>query len=370
MSPSALRQRRRATAGMGAGAAGGGAAADLVRLTLAYRPPLAWEALLQRLAADATPGVETVESGRYTRTVQLGGCRGVVSVERAVWSDASRRLRGASADRVAGAGPGGELAVHLSASLLPSLMPLLARLRQLFDLDAEPSVIDAHLRDGGLGPLVVSRPGLRMHGAFDGFEAALGALLRDAQASGGGAPAPGPSDGLAKRIAEALGEPIDGGAPGLVRLGPSAETVAGAGAPPLVRLGVPGRSAEAIVAVARAAAAGGLRLEPGADVSSTLDALRAIPAIGERTATAIVMRALQWPDAFPSSDPALQRAAGAAGPRALLRLAERWRPWRAYAAAHLSLLAALGRAGRPAGVRPKETRPARGGRTRHAASAP
>jgi AraC family transcriptional regulator of adaptative response / DNA-3-methyladenine glycosylase II len=369
MSPSALRRRRRTAAGVGAGPAGGGPAADLVRLTLTYRPPLAWEPLLQRLAADATPGVETVASSRYTRTVELGGCRGVVSVERAVWSDASRRLRGASADRVAGAGPGGELAVYLSASLLPALMPLLARLRQLFDLDAEPSVIDAHLRDGGLGPLVLRQPGVRMHSAFDGFEAALGELLRDAQASVGGASAADPSDRLAQRVAEALGEPIDGGAPGLTRLSPSAETVAGAGAPALMRLGVPERIAEAIVAVARAASAGGLRLEPGADASSTLDALTEIPAIGERTATAIVMRALQWPDAFPAGDPALQRAAGAAGPRALLHLAERWRPWRAYAAAHLSLLATLGRVGRPGVVRPREARPALGGRARHAASA-
>ncbi|HET9040069.1 MAG TPA: hypothetical protein VFN40_07860, partial [Gemmatimonadales bacterium] len=91
---------------------------------------------------------------------------------------------------------------------------------------------------------------------------------------------------------------------------------------------------------------GELRLEPGADVPATLDALAAIPGIGERTATAIVMRALQWPDAFPSADPKLQRAAGVSGPGALLRLAERWRPWRAYAAAHLLLLAPPGRVDR------------------------
>jgi AraC family transcriptional regulator of adaptative response / DNA-3-methyladenine glycosylase II len=59
--------------------------------------------------------------------------------------------------------------------------------------------------------------------------------------------------------------------------------------------------------------------------------------VGERLATMIVMRALYWPDAFPASDPALQRAAGAADRRALRALAERWRPWRAYAAQHLWL---------------------------------
>ncbi len=310
MSPSALRQRRRAAPRAGDA---GGPAADLVRLTLSYRPPLAWDALLHRLAADAVPGVELVERGRYTRTVHLDGSRGIVSVEQAVWSEASRRLRGASADRVAGAGPGGELAVHLSASLLPALMPLLARLRQLFDLDAEPSVIDAHLRAGGLGPAVARRPGLRMQGAFDGFEAALRELLRDARPPAQGtAGARGP-DGPLRHVARALGAPIETELPDLVRLAPTAEAVVAAGAPLLARLGVAAGSAEAIVAVARGVASGRLHLRPGADVPSTLDALTAIPGIGEATATAIVMRALQWPDAFSAADPMLQRAAGAAG---------------------------------------------------------
>ena len=128
--------------------------------------------------------------------------------------------------------------------------------------------------------------------------------------------------------------------PGLARLVPTAERVAGAGAPLLARLGVPPRSAEAIVAIARAVTDGALPLEPGADVPSTLRALAEVSGVGERTATAIVMRALQWPDAFPSSDASLQRAAGVTGASALRRVAERWRPWRAYAAAHLGLLGA------------------------------
>jgi AraC family transcriptional regulator of adaptative response / DNA-3-methyladenine glycosylase II len=212
-------------------------------------------------------------------------------------------------------------------------MPLLARLRQLFDLDAEPSVIDGHLADGGLAPLVARRPGLRIPGAFDGFEAALRELLRAVARDAGTE-----TGGAAGRIVEALGEAIETEVPGLVRLVPIAERVAGAGAPFLARLGVPQRSADAIVAIARAVTDGALTLEPGADVPSTLRALAEVSGVGERTATAIVMRALQWPDAFPSSDVSLQRAAGVTGARALRRVAERWRPWRAYAAAHLALL--------------------------------
>ena len=196
-------------------------------------------------------------------------------------------------------------------------------------------MIDGHLADGGLAALVARRPGLRMPGAFDGFEAALRELLRMAD---GDASAPAGTGTAAVRLAEARGAPMETELPGLARLAPTAERVAGAGAPFLARLGVPSRSAEAIAAIARAVTDGVLPLEPGADVPSTLRALAEVSGVGERTATAIVMRALQWPDAFPSSDVLLQRAAGVTGASALRRVAERWRPWRAYAAAHLGLL--------------------------------
>jgi AraC family transcriptional regulator of adaptative response / DNA-3-methyladenine glycosylase II len=82
---------------------------------------------------------------------------------------------------------------------------------------------------------------------------------------------------------------------------------------------------------------GRLRLEPGSDVSATRRALMGIDGIGDRLATSIVMRALCWPDAFPASDRALQRAAGVSNPDRLRARAEKWRPWRAYAALHLWL---------------------------------
>jgi len=92
-----------------------------------------------------------------------------------------------------------------------------------------------------------------------------------------------------------------------------------------------------LVAVARAVDEGTLRLEPGSDVAAALRALLAIDGVGDRLATAIVMQALHWPDAFPASDRALQRAAGASSATELLARAEAWRPWRAYAALHLRL---------------------------------
>jgi AraC family transcriptional regulator of adaptative response / DNA-3-methyladenine glycosylase II len=216
----------------------------------------------------------------------------------------------------------------VSSSLLPVLMPLLARLRQLLDLDAEPTAVDAQLARGGLGSYVRRRPGLRMPGALDGFEAALRVLLGGRQ---GAAPE------LARRVVEAYGEPFDSGLPGLARLAPEAGRMARASAAELVALGVPGRRAEAIVAVARALAAGAVWLEPGSDARAAQSALRALGGMDDGLATAIVSHAVHWPDAFTAADRALQRVAHASSARELLARAEAWRPWRAYAALHLRL---------------------------------
>jgi AraC family transcriptional regulator of adaptative response / DNA-3-methyladenine glycosylase II len=278
-----------------------------LRLTLAYRAPLAWDALLDWLRRDALPGVELVAGRRYGRAVCIAGHAGVVF----------------AADVP---GVPGHIAVDVSASLLPVLMPLIAGLRRLFDLDAEPAAVDAHLVRGGLGALVGPRPGVRIPGALDGFEVALRALLGGRRRSG---------RALARRVVVALGEPLATGVPGLSHLAPQAERVADAGPAHLAALGVPPRRAARIAALARAVASGALRLEPGADEAATRRALVDVAGLGERLAAVVIMRALSWPDAFPAADRTLQRAAGVAGARALLERAEQWRPWRAYAALYL-----------------------------------
>ena len=258
-----------------------------LRLTLAYRPPLAWDALLDCLCPLATSGVEVIAERRYGRTVRIDGHSGHI---------------------IAGQGQGNHVAVEVSASLLPVLMPLIAGLRRLFDLDAEPAVVDAHLAQGGL---VTKHAGVRLPGALDGFEVALQMLLR--------------GRGCMGRVAAAFGEGLVTGVPGLTHLTPPAARIAEAGAGRLARLGVPPRRAAAVTALAHATLGGGLRLEPGGDVPGTRRALLELGGIGERLATLIVMRALYWPDAFHTKD------------RALLERAEQWRPWRAYAALHLWL---------------------------------
>ena len=306
LSPTALRRVAPSTAAPAAGPA-----ADFVTLTLAYRKPFDWELLTVLLGRGAMPGVIMVEGGRYGRTVKLDGRSGVVLAENS--------------------GTRSHLNVAVSLSLLPVLMPLLARLRRLFDLDAEPAVVDAHLAQNGLASLVERRPGIRLPGALDGFEVALRSLILGLDGPGEAAP------DLLDRVACSFGEEIQTGIPALCRLAPSPERVAAAGTAALESVGVPRRAAAAIVGVARALASGAIKLEPGRDIAAMHRALMEMEGVGERLATLIVMHALYWPDAFPASDPALQRVAEASSRGALRVRAECWRPWRAYAAQHLWL---------------------------------
>ncbi len=296
---------------------------DLVRLTLAYRPPFAWQTLTTLLRREAMPGVQHVDGNRYGRTVRVDGKHGVVFVEDAAALTSNGR-RPAST----------HVNVDVSPGLAPVLMPLLARLRQLFDLDAEPSVVHQWLERGGLSALVRQRPGLRVPGAFDGFEVALRALLGESHRWSTSRTR---SLELLRRVAHHLGDAVETGYPMLTRLSPSPERVAEAGIARLVALGVPAGRARAIVTLARAVVSGALRLEPGSDVIATRQALLTFAGVGDTLATMIVMRALHWPDAFPASDRALQRATGIFSSRALRARAEQWRPWRAYAALHLWL---------------------------------
>jgi len=285
------------------------APADCLRLLVAYRPPLDWDALLQFLAVRAIPGVECVTGGAYQRTVGLGEHRGWLRVS----SVADRPL----------------LAVDLATALAPALPAILARLRNLFDLDARPDIIAAHLAaDPLLAPSVERHPGLRVQGSFDPFELCLRALVGQ-QVSVRGAST------LAGRLAERLGEAIQTPWPELHRLTPTADAVAATRTRTIAALGLPAARAESLRNLAGVLARGEIDLEPGVDPSATVARLVELPGIGPWTAQYIALRALRWPDAFPSGDLGLLKAARLPSAKALEQAAERWRPWRGYAAMHL-----------------------------------
>lgn len=299
-SPSAMRRTVRA------GAAGG----DTLTVTLQYRPPYDWPALLGHLSARAIPGVEAVRGEVYLRTAAVGAHRGWLAVT-------------AVPDRAA-------LSVTISTSLSGALMPVVARLRRLFDLDAEPAAIAAHLsRDPRLAAHVRARPGLRVAGAFDAFEMAARAVVGQ-QVSLAAART------LAGRLAAGLGAALTTPHAELTRLFPGPDAVTGVTDARLAALlGMPGRRAATLRAIGQAITSGGLTLDAGAEPARLIEQIMALPGVGHWTAHYLAMRVLGWPDAFPESDLVLRQALGGISGREARALAEPWRPWRAYGATHL-----------------------------------
>ena len=291
--PSDLRRRRaaRLPAGRGQG----------IALRLPYRAPLAYDELLAFLAARAIPGVERVEAGTYARTIEVAGRPGSLRVSR---DPDGRHLR----LEVRGARGG-------------DLFATVTRVRRLFDLDAQPSVVDAHLAsDRRLAPLVRARPGLRVPGAWDPFEIAVRAVLGQ-QVTVAGART------LARRLVERFGTPLPEPSDGLTHLFPSPRALAGAD---VAAIGLPRARADAVRGLAAAVDA-----DPRA-----LESLQELEGIGPWTAAYVAMRAGRDPDALPASDLVLRRVLAAPGgpiptAREVEATSEPWRPWRAYAVIHL-----------------------------------
>lgn len=278
-------------------------------LGLSYKPPLAWTEMLMFLGGRGAAGVEVVREQCYLRTVAIGERRGWIAVTAL------------------------QHAQQLQVTLAPALRPVLAilerRLRALFDLDADPAAVTAALSDDiELAPLLAAAPGLRVPGAFDGFELALRAILGQ-QVSVRAATT------LSGRFAAGFGEPIRTPYPGLTHLSPAPAAIAAASLQTLIDLGLTQRRARTIHELARASADGSLILCPGDDAAAMLGRFRAMAGIGDWTASYVAMRALRMRDAFPHGDLALCKALGGVKPRQALARSESWRPWRAYAAMQL-----------------------------------
>ena len=312
--PSALRRRAPADRVAQAG----------VTLRLRYKPPYDWPAMLAYLDARAIDGVERVAEGSYCRTVLHDGQVGSVEV-----ADAPAHS---------------SLVVTLRLPCVRAVPAVLARVRRVFDTGADVEAIGRHLsQDPRLAPLVASRPGLRAPGGWDGFELAVRAILGQ-QVSVAAARR------LAAQLVKACGTTLPDAQrphPELSRTFPSPQCVVRAD---LAVLGMPGSRRAALKALADAAVANPHLFQPSGSVDDAVARLRAIRGIGEWTAQYIALRALREPDAFPASDAGLLRSAAIGArsrpsPQDLLRWAEPWRPWRAYAAQHLW-------AADPAGSRP------------------
>lgn len=273
---------------------------------LPFRPPFAAGTLLPFLGSRAISGVEEVADGAYRRTVRIEDEPTIVTLS--------------------------PTANHVELSVTDSdAGPALQRTaRDAFDLDAEPTVIDAALSaDPALAPLVAARPGLRVPGTFDGFELVIRAIYGQQVSVAGARTSLG-------RLATTFGPPLERPAGGVTHLFPSATQVA---AIPLESFGMPRTRAATIRRVAELVDAGELRLDGTEPAERTLATLAEVRGIGPWTLAYVAMRALGDRDAFIAGDLGVRRAAAElslpSSPKELIAHAERWRPWRAYAVIHL-----------------------------------
>ncbi|MEY9888760.1 AraC family transcriptional regulator of adaptative response / DNA-3-methyladenine glycosylase II [Catenulispora sp. MAP5-51] len=334
-----------------AGSAVDGDGALTLRLT--YRTPFDFGALLGWFGNRAVPGVdEVVGSGAeavYRRALRLPHGTGQVELR----------------------DDQGVVHARLVVDDLRDVAVAVRRCRDLLDLDADPAQVDAVLAgDPALAPLVAARPGLRVPGAVDGFEiavravlgqqisvaaartmtarlvqrfsavelAAEAALVPDAALVPGGALIPGgalvPESALIPDAAAPVSHFVDKKAD--LTPFPRPETLTEGD---YEGLGLTRRTVSTLRALAAAVAGGGLALDRGVDRAEARAKLLAVPGIGPWTADYVALRVFGDPDAFPVGDLIVRRQAERLGlpgaEKALLAHAERWRPWRAYAALHL-----------------------------------
>lgn len=281
-------------------------ASDAITLRLGFRPPFDWERLLGYLSFRAIPGVEHISAERYRRSFRLGEASGTIEVRPSAKPNA--------------------LDVAIRTSAQAPIRQIAARMRRVFDLDADPAAIAAALSgDPVIGPRLSRLGGLRVPGAFDGFELAIRAILGQ-QVSVKGATT------LAGRLVARCGEALPAHDGALTHIFPSPSALAGAD---LSGLGLTGGRIAALKAFAGAVARGEVVLAPGPSLEDKIAELCAVPGIGAWTAHYIALRAIGEPDAFPAADLGLRKAAGSGAPistRALEDMSEAWRPWRGYAA--------------------------------------
>jgi AraC family transcriptional regulator, regulatory protein of adaptative response / DNA-3-methyladenine glycosylase II len=302
--PRELRRRRRR------GAVTRLAAAQPTVLRLAVREPYHVQWVFRFLERRALPGLEAVNGLTYRRRV----------------ADAED---GAHWISVMWNGSG--LSLEIPASCPVPLSELLPRVRRVFDLDADPRVIDAHLADDPVtGEVVAAHPGLRVPGAWDGFETAVRAVL-------GQQVSVDRANVLAQRLLQRYGGDVLQSPALLAASDPAA-------------IGMPGRRGEAVRRLAAAVADGKLDLSDGCDAAVLQETLGDLPGIGPWTAGYVAMRVARDPDAYPVNDWVVMKVLAMRGAAVERRLAG-WRPWRAYGVMALWKLAELQRAAR------KEERP-------------
>lgn len=284
--------------------------AGVVRLRLPARAPFDAAGVFAWLGARSLADVEEAGPLRYRRTLRLPGGPAIVGFE---------------AD---GDADNPSIDVEARLATLADLPPLVARVRRLFDLDADAVAIDEALTaDPRLAASVAAVPGIRVPGCLDPHELVFRALVGQQVSVKAARTA-------LERLAAELGERIGGDGPTL--LFPTAAAIARDGARVLRG---PAARIRTIVDVARRLDAGELVVAAERERDELARDLVAVPGIGPWTAGYVSMRVTRAPDVLLTSDLALRNGAAALGlpsdAGALAAEGARWAPWRSYASMHL-----------------------------------
>jgi len=304
-------------------------ATQSIAVRLAHRRPFAADRLFDFLGRRAVAGIESYDGATYRRSLRLPNGPGTVALSPA--------------------DDGGAVDGVFVLEDLRDLTAAIARCRHLLNLDADPVAVDDFLgSDPLLGPLVARTPGLRVPGAVDGFELAVRAVVGQQVSVAGARTVLG---GLVSAAGDRLGDPV---LP-ITHTFPTPDALVRLAAVDPDAFPMPVTRRRALVALAEAIIAGDLAIDPGADPDALRNSLLRLRGVGPWTASYVGMRALGAPDAFLATDLGVRRAIaqlGEAGdPASVDRLADRWRPWRAYAVAHL-----WGSLPRPSSAQPPSSR--------------
>ncbi len=288
---------------------------ETITLTLGYRPPYAWDELIEFLADRAIPGVELVKDGIYSRTVSIRNGNDLYCG----WISVANKPKDNS------------LSVTMCSLLLPVLARVLAKIRRFFDLNCDP--VEIYNKLSVLNELTpdLCVPGIRLPGCFDPFEISVRAIL-------GQQITVKAARTLAMRFAHAFGGTILTPFEELRYTFPASEVICCLEHPiedKLGPLGITGARARSIFALAKAIETGSLRFTAEADPEAELEKLLKLPGFGPWTVQYVGMRAFSWPDAFPHTDYGVKKALANLTEKEILDKSREWKPWRSYAALNL-----------------------------------
>jgi AraC family transcriptional regulator of adaptative response / DNA-3-methyladenine glycosylase II len=285
-----------------------------VTILLPYKAPFDWPLMLSFFRSRKMSNIEDISTEHYFRTVELEDCRGWIKVTH-------------HQDKSA-------LNLTVKLSDYSFLNQIIARVRRMFDLDADMQLIHQHLITNPKLALVIEQfPGLRLPGCWDIFEFSIRAILGQ-QISVKGATT------LAQRIAEKYGDNVvDIEQPENINVVKYFPSVAALMNVDYQEIGLTrSRIATLQTWVAYFQEHNSI-FTKGLTIEELEARLTKLKGIGPWTVNYIGMRGLSDPDAFPSADLGIIKALTIdkikPKNKSILALAECWRPWRAYAAIYL-----------------------------------